>query len=102
MDNERKEDRVKTIACVPPGTIVEGTALKSGKISEKDRKDVTKECIIAMMQHISCIKQFQEEGVAGYAWDKEGGGKVQLILYDTDKYTLVPNETENDEESIEK
>lgn len=93
---------MKTIACVPPGTIVEGTVLKSGNISEKDRKDVTKECIIATMQHVSCIKQFQEDGAAGYAWDKEGGGKVQLILYDTDKYTLMPNGATGVEENAEK
>ena len=88
---------MRTIACVDPGIIVDGTLLKSGKISEKNRRDVTKECIIAVMQLISCTENFLKEGGAGFSWEKnDGSGKYQLILYDTDKYTLMPNgATEN-------
>ena len=81
---------MKKIACVSPGVIVEGTVLKSGEISEKNRRDVTQECVIAMMQHLSCFKAFQDDGAAGYSWDVEDSdAKFQLVLYDTSKYTLA-------------
>ena len=84
---------MKKIVCVEPGTIVEGTLLKSGDVSQKDRKDVTKDCVIAVMQHLSCFEAFSSEGAAGYAWNKIGSdkGKIQLALFDTDKFTLMPN-----------
>lgn len=83
---------MKKIACVEPGTIVQGTLLKSGEISKKDRKDITQECVIATMQHLSCFEAFLKDGVAGYAWDKiDDNGKIQLVLFDTSEYTLVPN-----------
>lgn len=83
---------MRKIACVEPGIIVEGTLLKNGKISEKTRRDVTEECTIATMQHISCFDAFQKDGVAGYAWDKidKSGEKIQLVLFDTGKYSLMP------------
>ena len=91
---------MKTIACVDPGIIVQGTLLKSGKISEKDRKDVTNDCVVATMQHISCMKDFVEIGAAGYEWTKKDtGSKIQLLLIDNDKYTVseVPNGSKSKE-----
>lgn len=84
---------MKKIACVEPGTIVQGTLLKSGDISKKDRKDVTQECVIATMQHLSCFETFSRDGASGYEWKKsdDDNSKVQLVLFDTSKYTLVPN-----------
>ncbi len=91
---------MKKIACVEPGIIVHGTLLKNGDISEKDRRDVTQECIIAMMQHLSCFEAFSVDGVSGYEWSKsnDDNSKVQLVLFDTSKYMLVPNRSGIDEE----
>lgn len=84
---------MKTVVCVEPGIIVAGNVLKNGKLSEKGQVDVTQACVIAMMQHISCLEAFQKEGIAGYSWNKtDGEGQYQLILYDTEKFSLVPNE----------
>ncbi|MBQ3990989.1 MAG: hypothetical protein II630_09075 [Bacteroidales bacterium] len=78
---------MRKIDCVEPGIIVDGTVLKDGSISNKNRREVTKECVMATMKHITCISAFQNDGISGYQY-----GNLLLVLLDTERYKIINNE----------
>lgn len=78
---------LKKIECVEHGAIVEGTVLKNGSISEKGRRDVTRECVTAIMKHMIYMKQFLMHCISGYE-----SGDLVLVLFDREKYKIVTAE----------
>ena len=78
---------MRKIDCVEPGIIVDGTVLKDGSISNKNRREVTKECVMATMKRMTCMSTFQNDGISGYLY-----GNLLLVLLDPEKYKIINNE----------
>lgn len=75
---------MRKIDCVEPGIIVDGTVLKSGSILKKGRRDVTRECLMATMKHMTYKSSFQNDGISGYWY-----GNLLLVFLDAEKYRIT-------------
>lgn len=85
---------MKKLVCGCFGTIYYATILKEGVMSDRGRVDVTDDAINAVTDHIMIMDTYQEKGYGGYSFSKKNGGKIQLCLFDGDKYKLVKREEE--------
>lgn len=84
---------MKKIVCGNFGTIYYAQILKNGLMSSDNRVDVTDDALRAVADHIMFMNEYKEnDGFSGYQYGKVGGGSVQLVVYDTDKYALVSRE----------
>lgn len=84
---------MRVIRCCEDGKIYSGYKLKDDTLSDKGRIDVTNDCIVAIMKHISCLKSFLDDGFAGFQWNfKDGDGTIALALIDSRRYAIVDKE----------
>lgn len=71
------------------GKIVEANVLKNGDASRTGLIERTSEAVIAVFKHISMSANFLNYGYGGYEWTKKDtGGKIKLMLFDSDLYEL--------------
>lgn len=71
------------------------TNFKNGLMSDSNREDVTDDALLAVLQHIMCMDEYNERGgFSGYEY-KIGGSNINLVAYDKNKYKLVKNEVDN-------
>ena len=49
---------------------------------------MTDDAIDAVLNHITLMEQYEQNGCAGYDVDKHMGGSVCLCVFDKDKYEL--------------
>ena len=91
---------MKKVVCGTFGNIYYTTILKDGLMSN-DRKEITNDCIDAVIEHIATVTNYDKEGCGGYdIKSKKDGNKVKLMLFDDDKYELrrkVKKESEEEE-----
>lgn len=81
---------MRVIRCCEDGKIYSGYKLKDDTLSDKGRVELTNDCIIAMMKHLSCSEIFLNDGFAGYTWRMDdGSGEIVLSLVDGRKYAIV-------------
>ena len=86
---------MKKIVCGAFGTIYYAQILKNGLMSVSNRENVTDDALLAVLQHIMCMDEYEErDGFSGYEY-KVGGSHINLVAYDKNKYKLVKNEAEN-------
>lgn len=79
---------MKKVVCGTFGTIYYATILKDGLMGT-DRKEITDECIDAVIEHIAAVTKYDEEGCGGYVIKSKKDGKhVRLILFEDDKFEL--------------
>lgn len=84
---------MRVIRCCEDGKIYTGYKQKDDTLSDKGRIEVTTDCIIAVMKHISCSRSFLEDGFAGFTWSfNDGDGSIVLSLIDSSKYAIVDKE----------
>ena len=84
---------MKKLVCGNFGTIYYAQILKNGLMSSNNRVNVTDDALKAVADHIMFMSEYKEnDGFSGYKYGKVGGGSIQLIVYDTDKYVLVSRE----------
>ena len=82
---------MRKIVCGCFGNIYDAEILKSGKMSDKNRRIVTDECIKAITEHLHTIMTQDNSSKAGYMWQKKDGvGNYVLTLFDDTKYKIVP------------
>lgn len=87
---------MKKIVCGAFGTIYYAQILKNGLMSDLNRKDVTDDALLAVLQHIMCMDEYKErDGFSGYEY-KVGGSHINLVAYDKSKYKLVKNKEEDE------
>ena len=86
---------MKKIVCGAFGTIYYAQILKNGLMSVSNRENVTDDALLAVLQHIMCMDEYEErDGFSGYEY-KVGGSHINLVAYDNSKYKLVKNEVDN-------
>lgn len=72
------------------GRVQDAEILKSGKMSDKNRRIVTDECIKAVTEHLHTTMTQDNSSKAGYMWQKKDGiGNYVLTLFDDTKYKIV-------------
>lgn len=80
----------KEIKCEKDGKIYYGTVLKSGKLSDKDKVEITDDAISAVLMHLISMDDFDQYGYAGYSipssTDKEKS--ISLVIFPNDMYEL--------------
>ena len=82
---------MRKIVCGYFGTIYDAEILKSGKMSDKNRRVITDECINAVTEHLHTAMETKKSNKAGYMWPKkDGNGNYVLMLFDDTKYKIVP------------
>ena len=80
---------MKKIVCGCFGNIYYAQILKNGLKSSSNRENVTDDALMAVLQHIMCMDEYNERGgYSGYEY-KIGGNNVNLVAYDKSKYKLV-------------
>lgn len=62
---------MRKIVCGCFGTIYDAEILKSGKMSDKNRRNVTNECVEAVAEHLHEIMGTDKSYKAGYEWSKK-------------------------------
>ena len=81
---------MRKIVCGYFGNIYDAEILKSGKMSSKNRREVTKECIDAVAEHLQCLALIENTDIVSYRYPKgEGDGYYNLVVFDDTKYKLV-------------
>ena len=84
---------MKKVVCGNFGTIYYAQILKNGLMSRDNRVDVTDDALRAVTDHIMFMSEYKEnDGFSGYEYGKVDGGRIQLVVFDTDKYVLVSRE----------
>ena len=84
---------MKKLVCGCFGKIYYATILKNGLMSSTDRKDVTHEAINAVTDHLTTLESFDNDAVSGYEIKTKDGRNLALMLYDTDRYSLIRKDT---------
>lgn len=80
---------MKRVVCGCFGTIYYAQILKNGFMSGNDRKDVTDDALVAVLNHIMSMNEYQDrDGFSGYEYNV-GGRNINLVAYDKSKYELV-------------
>lgn len=80
---------MKKIVCGCFGTIYYAQILKNGLMSDSNRENVTDDALLAVLQHIMSMKEYQDrDGFSGYEYNV-GGRNINLVAYDKSKYELV-------------
>lgn len=79
---------MKKVVCGTFGTIYYATILKDGLMGN-DRKEITNDCIDAVIEHIATVTNYDKEGCGGYdIKSKKDGNKVKLMLFNDDEFEL--------------
>lgn len=79
---------MKKVVCGTFGTIYYATILKDGLMGN-DRKEITNDCIDAVIEHIAAVTDYDEEGCGGYdIKSKKDGKHVKLVLFNDDEFEL--------------
>lgn len=82
---------IRKIVCGCFGTIYDANICKDGKMSLRNRRNVTDECIQAVVDHIATLEDFEKHQNAGYLFEqKNKNRRYSLMLFDDEKYKLVP------------
>lgn len=83
---------LKKIVCGCFGTIYYAQVLKNGLMSDSNRENVTDDALLAVLQHIMSMKEYEErDGFSGYEY-KFGDSRINLVAYDKSKYKLIKND----------
>ena len=81
---------MKKLVCGCLGNIYYATILKNGKMSDKNRIDVTDDALDCVVSHLWCDESYTKGGFSGYAIpSKDGTKEMALCLYDKSKYKIV-------------
>ena len=86
---------MKSIVCDTLGNIFYATLKKDGKISEKDRVNVTEASLKAVANHIMNLPPYMETGYCGYKFKTKDGGEIILSVIDTAQYDVVRKDDGN-------
>lgn len=79
---------MKKVVCGTFGNIYYATILKDGLMGT-DRKEITNDCIDAVIEHIATVTRYDEDGCGGYdIKSKKDGKKVKLVLFNDDEFEL--------------
>lgn len=79
---------MKKVVCGTFGNIYYATILKDGLMGS-DRKEITNDCIDAVIEHIATVTNYDKEGCGGYdIKSKKDGKHVKLILFNDDEFEL--------------
>lgn len=88
---------MKRVVCGCFGTIYYAEISKNGFMSGNNRKDVTDDALVAVLNHIMAMDEYRDrDGFSGYEYHV-GGRIVNLVAYDKSKYKLVRKEDTNGE-----
>lgn len=80
---------MKKIVCGCFGTIYYAEISKNGFMSGNNRKDVTDDALVAVLNHIMAMDEYKDrDGFSGYEY-RVGESNVNLVVYDNTKYKLV-------------
>ena len=83
---------LKKIVCGCFGTIYYAQVLKNGLMPDSNRENVTDDALLAVLQHIMSMKEYEErDGFSGYEY-KIGDRCINLVAYDKSKYKLIKND----------
>lgn len=81
---------MKKAVCGCFGTIYYAQILKNGMMSHTNRVDITESALLAVADHIMQMKDYTDnEGFAGYEYNKTDGGRINLVVFDADKYKII-------------
>lgn len=87
---------MKKVVCGCFGTIYYAEISKNGFMSGNNRKDVTDDALVAVLNHIMAMDEYKDrDGFSGYEY-KIGDRCINLVAYDKNKYRLVKNEAKNE------
>lgn len=82
---------MRKIVCGGFGNIYDAEILKSGKMSSRNIREVTEECIDAVVEHLQCLSVIKNKDIVSYRYPKiKGDGNYNLVVYDDTKYKIVP------------
>ena len=81
---------MKNLVCNINGEIYYANVKKDGKMSEKDRVNLTKEAPFCTAIHLMMSDEYKKnDGFSGYTYETTDGGKVTLAAYDESKFMII-------------
>ncbi len=90
---------MKKIVCGRDGKIYYARIKKDGRMSLKDRVEVSDDAVCAVVNLLSAYDVFEKEGNAGFDALQPDGSVLRLVLYDKSKCRIAPIDSAEEEEN---